>query len=207
MNSDSDQLLNRLVVAALTLFCIVSLLLAAFVFREIWLQQRIVGLSSDLQVNIEDLAQTTEEIQSEMSGGRTTRADAEGAKDWDSVTVLLENVDQQLELIGENIDEVATVRESEGIIGNSATSDNTADDGAATDSSMTDSAANGDAANNDVMVNSEASDAGRIVGAQAGQVFTIFTVLISLAAITIAVLLGKAMRVQEHASLDENKSP
>ena len=53
MRSDPDEYLNRLVVAALTVFVVVSLLLAAFVAREIWLQQRVVELSTDLQTNLE----------------------------------------------------------------------------------------------------------------------------------------------------------
>ena len=224
MNSDPDQLLNRLVVAALTLFGVVSLLLAAFVFREIWLQQRIVGLSSDLQVNIEDLAQITEEIQSEMSESRTTEADVEEGKDWGNVTELLENVDQQLDSIGENIDEVATVRDpesgiaaSEPVTGDMTTADSITSDsetgGTTTDDTATDDTATDDTevgesdTNESAAAHSEQNQAEGIMGAQAGQVFTIFTVLISLAAIAIAVLLGKAMRVQENASLDENGSP
>jgi hypothetical protein len=114
MNSDPDQILNRLVVAALTVFVVVSLLLAAFVFREMWLQQRIAGLSSNLEVNLEYLEETTEEIESTMSEMRTTTGNPQATQEWDNVTELLEDVDQQLETIGENIDEVATVRDVEG---------------------------------------------------------------------------------------------
>jgi hypothetical protein len=113
MSSNTDQYLHRLVVAALTVFVIASLLLVAFVAREIWLQQRIVGLSSSLQVNLEELEQTTEEIQSKMSELEGTSEDAPEAQEWDDVNDLLEDVDQQLESIEDSIDEVAVASEAE----------------------------------------------------------------------------------------------
>ena len=113
MNSDPDQILHRLVVAALTVFVVVSLLLAAFVAREIWLQERIVGLSSSLQTNLDELEETTEEIQDKMSEIETTTEHAPEVQEWDNVNDLLEDVDQQLESIGDNIDEVAVASEAE----------------------------------------------------------------------------------------------
>lgn len=113
MNSDPDLLLHRLVVAALTVFVVVSLLLAAFVAREIWLQQRIVGLSSNLQVSLEELEETTEEIQSKMSEIDAAAENTPEAQEWDSVNELLEDVDQQLVSIEESIDEVATVSDEQ----------------------------------------------------------------------------------------------
>jgi hypothetical protein len=113
MNSDPDQLLHRLVVAALTIFVAVSLLLAAFVAREIWLQQRIVGLSSSLQVNLEELEETTEEIQSKVSELESTAESEPENQEWGDVNDLLEDVDQQLESIEDNIDEVAVANEAE----------------------------------------------------------------------------------------------
>lgn len=106
MNSDSDRYLNRLVVAALTLFVIVSLLLAAVVTREIWLQQRMAGISSALQSNLEELEQTTEEIQSQMAAIETASESAPETQEWDDVNNLLEDVNAQLETIEENIDNV-----------------------------------------------------------------------------------------------------
>ncbi len=111
MTSDSDRLLHRLVVAALTTFVVVSLLLAAFVTREIWLQQRIVGLSSSLQTNLEELEETTEEIQSKMSELGTNTEVAPKTQEWDNVNDLLEDVDQKLETIGETIDDVSVASE------------------------------------------------------------------------------------------------
>lgn len=111
MKADSDQYLNRLVVAALTVFVVVSLLLAAFIGREIWLQQRIVGLSSSLQTNLEELEQTTEEIQIKVSALETTTERAPETKEWENVNDLLEDVDQQLVSIGETIDDVAIANE------------------------------------------------------------------------------------------------
>jgi hypothetical protein len=113
MNSDPDQLLHRLVVAALTVFVAVTLLLAAFVTRELWLQQRMMGLSSSLQVDLEELEETTEEIQSKMSELESTSESAPETQEWDDVTDLLEDVDQQLESIEDNIDEVAVANEAE----------------------------------------------------------------------------------------------
>ena len=113
MNSDPDQLLRKLVVAALTVFVAVSLLLAAFVTREIWLQQRIVGLSSNLQTNLEELEETTEEIQSKVSEIETTTESAPEVQEWDNMNDLLEDVDQQLESIEDNIGDVTTIGEGE----------------------------------------------------------------------------------------------
>jgi DNA repair exonuclease SbcCD ATPase subunit len=111
MNSDSDHFLHRLVVAALTIFVVASLLLAAYVTREIWLQQRMVGLSSNLQTNLEELEETTEEIQGKMSELETTTEAAPESQEWDDVNDLLEEVDQQLESIEETIDDVAVANE------------------------------------------------------------------------------------------------
>jgi hypothetical protein len=113
MNSDPDQYLHRLVVAALTVFVVVSLLLGAFVAREIWLQQQLVGLSSSLQVSLEELEETTEEIQSKMSEMDAAAQSTPATQEWDSVNELLEDVDQQLVAIDENIDEVAIVSEEQ----------------------------------------------------------------------------------------------
>ncbi len=111
MNSDTDALLNRLVVAALTGFVVVCLLLAALVAREIWLQQHLAGLSDNVQVNLEDLEQTTEEIQDELLDLRT--APDNSAEKTENIAELLEGVDQQLEALKENMGEVATMLEPE----------------------------------------------------------------------------------------------
>lgn len=113
MHSDPDQLLNRLVVVALTVFIVASLLLTALVFREIWLQQRIVGLSSGVETNLEDLEEVKEEIESHLSDMRATPGNAQNEESEDDVTKLLVDVDQQLESIEENLDEVMTVLEAD----------------------------------------------------------------------------------------------
>lgn len=123
MTSDPDQYLHRLVVAALTVFVVVSLLLGAFVARELWLQQQIVGLSSSLQVSLEELEETTEEIQSKMSEMDAAAESTPTVQEWDSVNELLEDVDQQLVAIDENIDEVAIVSEEQIDITTAAESD------------------------------------------------------------------------------------
>lgn len=110
MDSDPDQLLNQLVVAAVTVFVTVSLLLTAFILREIWLQQRVAELSTNLQVNLEELEQTTEEIQATVSEMQAT---ADEAQDTQELAELLETVDEQLATIGESVDEAATVLEAD----------------------------------------------------------------------------------------------
>lgn len=161
MNADPDQLLNRLVVAAVTVFVTVTLLLTAFILREIWLQQRVAELSTNLQVNLEELEQTTEEIQATVSEMQST---TDESQDTQELTELLETVDEQLATIGESVDEASTVLEAE------------------------------------VELAAEESNAVEpvtVTRQQADQVFTIFAVLTGVAAISIAALLGLAMRVQD----------
>lgn len=169
MKSDPDQFLNKLVVAALTTFVVVCLLLAAFVTREIWLQERIVGLSSSLQTNLEELEQTTEVIQSKMQEMEETAESAPAPQEWDNMNELLEDVDQQLSSIEETIDDVAVTSEATIEL---APSEQTLAD--------------------------EEVEKTTFIRAQADQIFTIFAVLIGIAAIAIAILLGLAMRVQDN---------
>lgn len=172
MKSDPDQFLNKLVVAALTTFVVVCLLLGAFVGREIWLQQRIVGLSTSLQTNLEELEQTTEVIQNKMQEMEETSESAPAPQEWDNVNELLEDVDQQLSSIEETIDDVAVTSEAKIDL--------------TTDLATTEAATE------------EEEDAKpTFIRAQADQIFTIFAVLIGIAAIAIAILLGMAMRVQD----------
>lgn len=109
MNSDLDQLLNRFVVAALTVFVTVNLLLAAFVFREIWLQQAMAELSTELQSNLDELKETTAAIQSDLSEIRTTADLTRPVETLDEVTGLLTDVDEQLVVIEQEIDQVTTI--------------------------------------------------------------------------------------------------
>lgn len=162
MYSDPDRLLSRLVVAALTIFGVVTLVVAAFVAREIWLQQRMADLNSSLETNLETLQETTEEIQDQMSELRTTADELSTSAELDDVTELLEDVDQQLEALEGEIDESGMIQET-GI------------DPAAT------------------AVEDAPVELGR---RQADQVFTIFAILVGIAAVAIALLLGMAMRVQ-----------
>lgn len=106
MRPDPDRFLNQLVVASLTLFIAVLLLLAALVFRQIWLQQHITALSSDLQVNLDTLEETTEEIQSELSALRSMPDGEQDPEQWEEITDVLNTVDEQIEAIGEDISEV-----------------------------------------------------------------------------------------------------
>ncbi len=113
MNSDPDQFLNRLVVATLTVFVTVSLLLAAFIVREIWLQQRIALLSVNLQDNLADLTETAEEMQSDLSEIRTTTDGGQQLESLGEVTKLLTDFDEQLESIEEEIYKVTTILDDE----------------------------------------------------------------------------------------------
>lgn len=176
MKSDPDQFLNKLVVAALTTFVVVCLLLGAFVAREIWLQQRIVGLSTSLQTNLEELEQTTEVIQNKMQELEETADNAPAPQEWDNMNELLEDVDQQLSSIEETIDDVAVTSE--------ATIDLTTD----------------------LTTVEEVAEDGNVekptfIRAQADQIFTIFAILTGIAAIAIAILLGLAMRVQDNRTV------
>lgn len=174
MLSDPDQFLNRLVVAALTVFVTVSLLLAAFVFREIWLQQRISDLSITLQDNLAELEQTTEEIQGELSAIQTITTTAQQAENLDNVTGLLTDANEQLESIEEEINQVATILEPE-----------------------VDALA----------VAPENAEAESVIHDRADQVFTIFALLVGVAGVVIAILLGMAIRVQHDVSSQRSPHP
>jgi hypothetical protein len=88
-------------------------LLAAFVLRELWLQQRIADLSTDLAVNLDDLEETTEEIQSELAALAALTDTVQQTENLCDVTELLADANQQLDAIGEDMDEVATILEPE----------------------------------------------------------------------------------------------
>lgn len=110
MNLDPDKLLNRLVVAALTIFFVLLFLLATVVLRQILLQQRIVALSNEVQINLESLEDATEEIQQELneiredSGGQPV-----GAEEWSEIAEALDTVTERLDSLGEDLTEVASV--------------------------------------------------------------------------------------------------
>lgn len=113
MKLDLDKLLNQLVVTALTLFIAVILLLAAFVLRHLWLQQHIANLSYDVQVRLDDLEETHEEINRELVEIRATPDDTQTIDNWEDISEALEMVDAQLDSIEEDMIEVALVMESQ----------------------------------------------------------------------------------------------
>ncbi len=172
MKSDPDKLLNQLVVAALTVFIAVTILLAALVLRQVWLQQRVVDLSSDVQVNLEDLEELTEEIQRELAERRATPDQAENVDEWEEVREALGEVDERLNFIEEDLDEVTQALGAQ--TGTPAVS-----------------------AGNDVSERAATQD-------QVDQVFTIFAVLVGVAGIVVAILLGMALRVQQGLRDDVN---
>lgn len=110
MKSDPDKLLNQLVVAALTVFIVVILLLAALVWRQLWLQQHIANLSTDVQSSLSDLEEITEDIQRELAEQQSSAGgpDRDG---WQDVTEALEGVDEQLDLLEDDLNEVVQALE------------------------------------------------------------------------------------------------
>lgn len=112
MRAKPDTILNRLVVAALTIFILVILMLAAVVLRHQWLQQHITELNSDVRVNLDDLEEITEEIQRELGELRATPGSEPGTGDWEEIAQTLDDVDEQLDSIGQNLDEVTLALES-----------------------------------------------------------------------------------------------
>lgn len=113
MKSDPDRLLNQLVVAALTVFVVVVMLLGAVVLRHLWLQQRITELSSDVQVRLDDLGEITEEMQRGLDEISLPADEAQSLENLEEITAALDNVDEQLSSIEGNLSEVAQVLESQ----------------------------------------------------------------------------------------------
>lgn len=171
MNADPDLLLNRLVVAALTVFVTVSLLLAAFASREIWLQQHISALSTDLQSNLDELKQTNEVIQSDLSELLVTDNPGQKPESLDEVTELLTSVDEQLTSLEQDIAAVTTILETDAVSIDAP------------------------------LLPVESLPATNRVG----RVFIIFAVLMSIAALVIAVLLDIALRVQRRSLEQEHQ--
>ena len=125
MKSDPDKILNQLVVAALTVFIVVVMLLAALVLRHLWLQQRITDLSSDVQISLEDLEETKEEIQRELGEIRTLPDETQNVDNWEDITASLDDMGEQLDSIEENLTEVTLVLESQADTPLALTTDNT----------------------------------------------------------------------------------
>jgi hypothetical protein len=162
--SNPDKLLNQLVVAALTVFIIVVMLAAALVLRQLWLQQRLSALSSEVEVSLDDLEEMTEDIQRELVESRKTPGDLQNSDNWEEIAEALDDVDGQVDAIEENLNEVAVALEPQAELP-SALLETQEPSGATQD--------------------------------QVDQVFTIFAILIGLASIAIAILLGLALRVQQ----------
>lgn len=111
MNSNPDKLLNQLVVAALTIFIVVVILAAALVLRQLWLQQRISDLSSEVQVSLDDLEEITEDIQRELVENRKNPGEVPKADNWEEIAEALDDVDGQVDAIEENLNEVVVALE------------------------------------------------------------------------------------------------
>lgn len=167
MKSDPDKILNQLVVAALTVFVVVIILLAALILRHLWLQQQIADLHNEVQVSLEDLGEITEEIQRELVEIQATPGQARSPDTWEEITDALDDVDEQLDSLEGDLSEVALALEPQENL--TAT----------------------------IIAADEPADAAQD---QVDQVFTIFAVLVGIAAIAIAILLSMAVRVQQNTS-------
>jgi ABC-type multidrug transport system fused ATPase/permease subunit len=169
MKSDPDKVLNQLVVAALTVFVVVIMLLAALVLRQLWLQQRIADLSSEVQVSLDDLEEITEDIQREFDESRAATSEPQTIDKWEEVTEALGDVDEQLDSIGEDLEDL-----------------NEAALAVEPEADALSVLAGGE----------EQADAPQD---QVDQVFTIFAILVGIAGIAIAILLGLAVKVYQSA--------
>jgi hypothetical protein len=109
--SNPDKFLNQLVVAALTVFIVVVMLAAALILRQLWLQQRLSDLSSEVQVSLDDLEEMTEDIQRELVESRKTPPDRQSLDNWEEIAETLDDVDGQVDAIEENLNEVAVALE------------------------------------------------------------------------------------------------
>jgi preprotein translocase subunit SecG len=165
MKPDPDKFLNQLVVIALTVFALVIMLLAALALRHLWLQQRILDLSSDVQIKLDTIEETHDEIQRELVEIQTTPSDAQDADNWEEITEVLDDVDEHLDSLEEDLSEVVLALEPE---------------------------------INSEIVRLEDGEQTQTPPDQVDQVFTIFTILVGIASIVIAILLGMALRVQQN---------
>jgi ABC-type multidrug transport system fused ATPase/permease subunit len=172
MKSKPDKMLNQLVVAALTIFLVVVVLFAAFVLRHLWLQQQVAELSSDVQVNLENLEEVTGEIERELTEIQETTGETQNAENWEEIAEVLDDVDEQLDLLGDDLNEVAEALDSQA-----------------------------EPIELSVEANAPVSeDQRRALQDQIDQVFTILAILVALASIAIAILLAMALWVQQKAT-------
>lgn len=123
MKSDPDKLLNQLVVAALTIFVVVIMLLGAVVLRHLWLQQRLAELSSDVQVRLDDLGEITEEMQRGLEEISIPPDEVQSLENLEEITAALDSVDEQLSSIEGNLSEVAQALEPQAEIAPALASD------------------------------------------------------------------------------------
>ena len=165
MKPDPDKFLNQIVVIALTVFALVIMLLAALVLRHLWLQQRILDLSSDVQIKLDNIEETHDEIQRELVEIQTTPSDTQDADNWEEITEALDDVDEHLDSLEEDLSEVVLALEPE--------------------------------INSEIAL-LEDGEQTQTPPDQVDQVFTIFTILVGIASIVIAILLGMALRVQQN---------
>ena len=161
MKTDPHAPLNQLVIAALTVFGVVIILLATLALRQLWLQQHITDLSGAVQFSLEDLGQITEDIQSELAELRTATGEAPSLDALEEIAEALDSVDEQLDSIQKGLAEVVFADEPQ-------------------------------AETTVAWIGEEEEPA--VPQDWADQTFTIFAVLVGIASIAIAALLGLAIR-------------
>lgn len=107
-----DQLLNQLVVMSLTIFISLLVVMGVILLRQFKVQESIISINDDLQMSLDDLEETTQDLQSELLGIQTV----DGSRNpltLDGIDGLLENVDVQLGNIEQGIDEIEMALDNE----------------------------------------------------------------------------------------------
>jgi uncharacterized phage infection (PIP) family protein YhgE len=111
MQPDPDRLLNQLVVSALTIFVALIIVLGVLLLRQVSLHQRLANASVTLQEDIDDLEETTQELQSELDEIRSSSEDGAIVENLEDVSELLQDVDDYLDSIEESFSDVESVLE------------------------------------------------------------------------------------------------
>lgn len=107
-----DQLLNQLVVMSLTIFISLLVVMGVILFRQIQLQESIININDDLQMSLDDLEETTEDLQVELLDIQTID-DSQYLLTLDGINDLLGDVDVQLQNIEQDIEEIETALDTQ----------------------------------------------------------------------------------------------
>ncbi len=107
-----DQLLNQLVVMSLTIFISLLVVMGVILLRQFGVQESIISINDDLQMSLDELEETTHDLQIELLDIQTI-GDSQNLITLDGLDDLLEDVDVQLENIEQGIDEIEMALDSE----------------------------------------------------------------------------------------------